>query len=77
MGSNRGRIYVRKVVHFEVTRGGALWVIGDKKERLNALARDYASMRDMFFRAPLAWTEILDVLADLEIRINSGARRDS
>ena len=39
--------------------------------RRGALSRDYAAMRDMFFRDPLPWNEILDVLADLEKRINA------
>ena len=44
------------------------------KERVSELARDYAAMQDMFFREPLEWKEILDVLGDLERRINAGLR---
>jgi hypothetical protein len=31
-------------------------------------------MQEMFFRQPLAWSEVLDVLADLEKRINAASR---
>lgn len=44
------------------------------KERASELARDYSSMQEMFFRQPLAWSEVLDVLADLEKRINAASR---
>ena len=44
------------------------------KERVSELARDYSSMQEMFFRQPLAWSEVLDVLADLEKRINAASR---
>jgi len=45
-----------------------------QKERAEVLASDYAEMRDMFFQEPPPWNEILDVLADLERRINSAYR---
>ena len=41
-----------------------------QKERSEILARDYAEMRDMFFSEPPSWNEILDVLKNLEARIN-------
>jgi hypothetical protein len=42
-----------------------------QKERAEVLACDYTEMRDMFFREPPPWNEILDVLTALERRINS------
>ena len=41
-------------------------------ERLDALARDYSAMRDMFFREPPLWSEVLAVLSELEAQINRG-----
>jgi hypothetical protein len=45
-----------------------------QRERAAELARDYASMREMFFREPMSWAEILEVLGELEKRINSPSR---
>lgn len=39
-------------------------------ERSEILASDYGEMRDMFFIQPPSWNEILDVLKNLEARIN-------
>jgi hypothetical protein len=39
-------------------------------ERLRALGRDYQAMRDMYLDEPASFGEIIDVLADLERRIN-------
>jgi len=45
-----------------------------QRERAAEIARDYASMREMFFREPMSWAEILEVLGELEKRINSPSR---
>lgn len=39
-------------------------------ERLRALGRDYQAMRDMYLDEPASFGEIIDVVADLEKRIN-------
>ncbi len=41
------------------------------RERLDALARDYSAMRDMFFTAPPTFDSIIGVLSNLENKINS------
>jgi len=73
----RARVIAHKMVffpaawaHSETAVRGTFRLIPPAGRR-EALSRDYAAMRDMFFRDPLPWTEILDVLADLESRINS------
>lgn len=40
-------------------------------DRLTVLAADYRAMRDMFFRPPPAWTEVVETLTQLERRINA------
>jgi hypothetical protein len=42
-----------------------------QKERSEILARDYAEMRDMFFCESPTWSEILDGLKVLEMRVNA------
>ena len=39
-------------------------------QRLDALARDYASMREMFFAAPPPWNDVVQSLEALERKIN-------
>ena len=43
-----------------------------RPERLQDLRRDYQAMRDMYLGDPTSFDEILAVLKELEIRINSG-----
>jgi hypothetical protein len=43
-------------------------------ERLPALRRDYAAMRDMYLSEPPAFDDLLAVLADVEARINGSNR---
>jgi hypothetical protein len=40
-------------------------------ESLRWLEQDYRAMRDMFFRTPPSWAEVVDRLRDLEKTINS------
>lgn len=73
----RARVVAHKQVFFP-----AIWARTDtavpgtfrlmpQKERSEILARDYAEMRDMFFGESPTWNDILDVLKNLEARINS------
>jgi len=73
----RARVIAHKMVffpaawaHSETAVRGTFRLI-PPADRREVLSRDYAAMRDMFFREPLPWNEILDVLVDLERRINS------
>jgi Nucleotidyl transferase AbiEii toxin, Type IV TA system len=43
-------------------------------ERLPALKRDYEAMQDMYLAEPIAFDEVLTVLAELEQRINGSVR---
>jgi Nucleotidyl transferase AbiEii toxin, Type IV TA system len=76
----RARVVAHKSVLFpaawakyETAVGGTFHLL-PPKERVSELARDYSSMQEMFFRQPLTWSEVLDVLADLEKRINAASR---
>lgn len=39
-------------------------------ERLDGLARDYGTMREMYFREPPPWLQLVETLSALEKRIN-------
>lgn len=73
----RARVVAHKQVFFSAiwshteTAVPGTFLIMPQKERAEVLARDYSEMRDMFFQEPPPWNEILNVLADLEMRINS------
>ena len=43
-------------------------------ERLTILAADYRAMRDMFFRPPQTWEQIVASLRELETRIKAASR---
>lgn len=73
----RARVVAHKLVffpavwaHTETAVPGTFRIVPPEVRR-EALARDYAAMREMFFRKPPAWREVLDVLSDLEARINA------
>jgi hypothetical protein len=76
----RARVVAHKLVffpavwaHTETAVPGTFRLV-PPAERLDALARDYSAMRDMFFREPPPWSEVLAVLSELEARINRGGR---
>ncbi len=73
----RARVVAHKLVFFpavwaqtETAVPGTFRLVPPEGRR-EALARDYAAMREMFFREPLPWEGILDVLGKLEARINA------
>ena len=74
----RARVVEHKQVFFtsawasyETAKPGSFRLI-PSSQRLAFLAKDYQAMHPMFFRSPSSWTEIVEILAQLEVQINAG-----
>ncbi len=73
----RERVVAHKQVFFAAawasyeTAGPGSFKLIPAPDRLTALAADYRSMQDMFFRPPSTWPEIVSTLTALEVRINA------
>lgn len=55
--------------NYDLAKPGTFHLV-PQAERLPALRRDYQSMRDMYLNKPIRFDDILDILSDLEHRIN-------
>ncbi len=64
------RFYYSSWAHYDEARPGSFRLLPPEKQR-DALERDYRAMRDMFYKEPPAFGEILDALQALENEINA------
>ncbi len=65
----KGRFFGSSWARYDLAQPGTFRLV-PPDGRLPALRRDYQAMRDMYLSEPLAFDEILAVLAELEQRIN-------
>lgn len=64
------RFYYSSWAHYDGARPGSFRLVPAEKQR-DVLERDYRAMRDMFYKQPPAFGEILDALQILENEINA------
>lgn len=64
------RFYYSSWAHYDEARPGSFRLLPSEKQR-EALERDYRAMRDMFYKEPPAFGEILSALQALENEINA------
>lgn len=67
---NKKVFFTRSAARYDEALTGHLRLV-PKAERMSALNADYSKMDEMFFSTPPPMKEILDLLAELEERINS------
>ena len=66
------RLFFRQPsAHYDLARPGTLRLI-PQQNVLDALARDYSKMREMFFSDPPTFDRIVSVLRSVEQKINGG-----
>jgi hypothetical protein len=68
----KGQFFGSAWAKYDLAKPGTFRLI-PTAERLPALKRDYDAMRDMYLSEPVAFAEVLTVLAELERRINGGS----
>lgn len=64
------RFYYSSWAHYDEAQPGSFRLLPPEKQR-DALERDYRAMRDMFYKEPPTFGEILDALQALENEINA------
>jgi hypothetical protein len=64
------RFYYSSWAHYDMARPGSFRLVPPENQR-SALERDYKAMRDMFYREPPAFDDVLHVLSALEDEINA------
>lgn len=57
-------------VHYEIARPGTFRLLPKQSDRLDGLRRDYEAMQPMIFGEAPTWSGIVEVLRELERRIN-------
>ncbi len=67
----KGRFFARAWARYDLAVPGSFKLV-PPDARIQELAADYASMRDMFLKPPAPFSEVIETLAALEARINSG-----
>ena len=67
------RFYYSAWAQYETALPGSFRLIPPERQRA-ALERDYREMRDMFYREPPEFAEVIQVLAALEDEINGGPK---
>jgi hypothetical protein len=67
----KGQFFGSAWANYDLAKPGTFRLV-PPDTRLPALRRDYHAMRDMYLSDPVAFDEILAVLAELEQRINGG-----
>ena len=65
----KGQFFGSAWARYDLAKPGTFRLV-PPVERLPALRRDYQAMRDMYLSEPTAFDEVLDVLTELEQRIN-------
>jgi hypothetical protein len=68
------RFYYSSWAHYELAVPGSFRLIPTERQ-LTALERDYREMRDMFYREPPEFAEVIRVLKALEDEINGESDR--
>jgi hypothetical protein len=68
----KGQFFGSSWANYDLAKPGTFRLI-PPEERLPALLRDYQAMRDMYLSRPPSFESVLEALADLERRINTGA----
>lgn len=66
----KSRVFARQWARYDLARPGTFRLL-PTKERLAALARDYAQMRAMFIGAPPEFGVVLTRLADAHSTLNA------
>jgi hypothetical protein len=64
------RFYYSSWAHYDLAKPGRFRLVPPENQR-PALERDYRAMRDMFYRQPPEFEEVLSALRVLEDEINS------
>ena len=63
------RFFARAWARYDLARPGTFRLL-PTQERMSELERDYKEMREMFIGEPLSFSVIMDILMELEKRIN-------
>jgi hypothetical protein len=67
----KSRFFASSWAKYELAKPGTFRLV-PPADRIPNLVRDYRAMRDMYFSDPVQFDKILEILADLEQRINRG-----